>query len=89
MDTISELLDIRRISLEPAAAELPRGREVLARFPGAQLVEVESHHRIPELYGDETNVRRWVRFSLMPARDAKLLDLIGRRTPYCRVRYAF
>lgn len=22
---------------------------------------MESHHRIPELYGDETNVRRWVR----------------------------
>ncbi|MDG6105623.1 spore photoproduct lyase family protein [Dactylosporangium aurantiacum] len=55
------LLDIRRIYLEPAAAELPRGREVLARFPDAELVEVESHHRVPELYGDETNVRRWVR----------------------------
>ncbi|MDI6102239.1 hypothetical protein QLQ12_26835 [Actinoplanes sp. NEAU-A12] len=58
---MSELLDIRRIYLEPAAAELPRGREVLARWPEATLVEVESHQRIPELYGDETNVRRWVR----------------------------
>jgi spore photoproduct lyase len=55
------MIDIRRIYVEPAAAELPRGREILARFPGAQLVEVESHHRIPELYGDETNVNRWVR----------------------------
>jgi spore photoproduct lyase len=58
---VSELLDIRRIYVEPAAAEMPRGREILARYPDATLVEVESHQRIPELYGDETNVRRWVR----------------------------
>ena len=43
------ILDIRRISVAPAAAELPRGREVLARWPDAELVEVESHNRIPEL----------------------------------------
>jgi spore photoproduct lyase family protein len=55
------VLDIRRIYVEPAAAGLPRGKEVLARFPDATLVEVESHQRIPELYGDETNVARWVR----------------------------
>ena len=55
------LLDIRRIYLEPAAAELPRGKEILARFPDADRVEIDSHQRIPELYGDETNVRRWVR----------------------------
>ncbi|GAA2213376.1 spore photoproduct lyase family protein [Nonomuraea monospora] len=55
------LLDIRRIYLEPAAAELPRGQEILARFPDAERVEVESHNRIPELYGDEANVARWVR----------------------------
>lgn len=58
---MDELLDIRRIYVEPEAAALPRGREILARFPGAERVEVESHHRIPELHGDETNVRRWVR----------------------------
>ncbi|MEV5892129.1 spore photoproduct lyase family protein [Nonomuraea fuscirosea] len=57
----NKLLDIRRIYVEPAAAELPRGQEILARFPDAERVEVESHHRIPELYGDETNVERWVR----------------------------
>ncbi|MCK2212467.1 spore photoproduct lyase family protein [Actinomadura sp. ATCC 31491] len=55
------LLDIRRIYVEPEAARLPRGREILDRFPDAELVEIESHHRIPELYGDETNVARWVR----------------------------
>ncbi len=58
---MTELLDIRRIYVEPEAAALPRGREILARFPGAERVEVASHHRIPELYGDETNVDRWVR----------------------------
>jgi spore photoproduct lyase len=63
MTTTAErsLLDIRRIYLEPAAAELPRGQEVLARWPDAERVEVASHWRIPELAGDEANVRRWVR----------------------------
>jgi spore photoproduct lyase family protein len=55
------LLDVRRIYVEPAAAELPRGQQVLARWPDAERVEVESHWRIPELAGDEANVRRWVR----------------------------
>ena len=43
------LLDIRRIYAEPAAAALPRGREVLARFPAAERIPVESHWRIPDL----------------------------------------
>jgi spore photoproduct lyase family protein len=56
-----KLLQISRIYIEPAAAELPRGRQVLARWPEAEVVEVASHWRIPELAGDEANVRRWVR----------------------------
>ncbi len=55
------LLDVRRIYLEPAAAALPRGQQVLARWPGAERVEVASHWKIPELAGDESNVARWVR----------------------------
>jgi spore photoproduct lyase len=55
------LVDISRIYYERAAAELPRGQEILARWPGADLVEVDSHWRIPELHGDEANVSRWVR----------------------------
>ncbi|MCA2216372.1 spore photoproduct lyase family protein [Jidongwangia harbinensis] len=58
---MSDVLDIRRIYLEPDAAALQRGKEVLARWPDAERVEVASHQRIPELYGDETNVGRWVR----------------------------
>ena len=49
MPDAATLLDIRRIYLEPAAAKLPRGQAVLARFPEAERVEVESHWRIPEL----------------------------------------
>ena len=55
------LIDIGRIYAEPAALDLPRGREMAARWPDAEIVPVESHWRIPELHGDETNVRRWVR----------------------------
>jgi len=59
--TARPLISPTRIYVEPAAAELPRGRAVLDRFPEAELVEVASHWQIPELYGDETNVNRWVR----------------------------
>jgi spore photoproduct lyase len=55
------LLDIRRIYLEPAAAELPRGQQVLQRWPDAERVEVASHWQVPELHGDQANVTRWVR----------------------------
>ncbi|RAI59022.1 spore photoproduct lyase family protein [Roseicella frigidaeris] len=43
------LLDIRRIYCEPAAAALPRGAAILARFPAAERIPVESHWRIPAL----------------------------------------
>ncbi|MCM4078727.1 hypothetical protein [Paractinoplanes hotanensis] len=44
----ADLPEIRPIYAEPAAAALPR-------FPGAEVVEVESDQRIDELYGG----RRW------------------------------
>ncbi|WP_329469369.1 spore photoproduct lyase family protein [Streptomyces sp. NBC_01723] len=55
------LLPVREIHAEPAAAASPRGRQVLARFPEARVVEVDSHWRIPGLHGNEGNVERWVR----------------------------
>ena len=55
------LLDVRRIYVEPAAADLPRGKEILSRFPDAERVEVDSHWKIPSLHGDESSVDRWVR----------------------------
>jgi spore photoproduct lyase len=38
-----------------------RGREILARFPGAERIEVPSHWRIPGLHGNEGNVEDWLR----------------------------
>jgi spore photoproduct lyase family protein len=55
------LLHVREIYAEPAALEMPRGRQVLARFPEADVVEVPSHWQIPELHGNAGNVDRWVR----------------------------
>ncbi|MFJ6653491.1 spore photoproduct lyase family protein [Microbacterium sp. NPDC091313] len=58
---MAELLQISRIYAEDAALALPRGQEIVARWPDAEIVPVASHWRIPELHGDEANVRRWVR----------------------------
>ena len=55
------LLQVRTVYAEPDAAASPRGRDVLARFPDAEVVEVPSHWKIPELHGNEGNVERWVR----------------------------
>ncbi|MFB7084552.1 spore photoproduct lyase family protein [Streptomyces sp. NPDC056296] len=55
------LLPVREIHAEPAAAASPRGRQVIARFPEARVVEVDSHWGVPGLHGNEGNVERWVR----------------------------
>jgi spore photoproduct lyase family protein len=55
------LLDITTIHLEPAVLDHPRGREILARFPDAQRIEVEAHNRIPGLFGNAGNVASWNR----------------------------
>ncbi|MFF8093258.1 spore photoproduct lyase family protein [Streptomyces sp. NPDC016675] len=59
--TARRLLPVREIHAEPAAAASERGRQVLARFPDARVIEVDSHWRIPGLHGNEGNVERWVR----------------------------
>src|SRR3954462_8506968 len=55
------LLQVVLVYAEPEARDSPRGQEILARFPGAEIVEVDSHWKIPELHGNEGNVERWVR----------------------------
>ncbi|MFF8833286.1 spore photoproduct lyase family protein [Streptomyces sp. NPDC015131] len=55
------MLDVREIHAEPAAAASPRGRQIIAAFPGAEIVPVDSHWRIPHLHGNEGNAERWVR----------------------------
>ncbi|MEV4950146.1 spore photoproduct lyase family protein [Streptomyces sp. NPDC053755] len=56
-----KLLRVAEIHAEPAAAASWRGRQIIARFPEARLVETDSHWRIPHLHGNEGNVERWVR----------------------------
>jgi spore photoproduct lyase family protein len=55
------MLDVRRIYHEPDITRFARAREILARWPDAELVEVPSHQGIPGLHGNEGNVDRWVR----------------------------
>ena len=54
------LIDTKLIYLEPAVREYSRGREVLARFPDAELIEVASHWRIPQL-ADPALADDWLR----------------------------
>lgn len=61
MTGTATLLDVRLIYAEPAARESPRGQQVLARFPDAEVIEVPSHWQIPDLHGNAGNVERWVR----------------------------
>ena len=57
-EPVARLLDVRTIYVEPAAADHPRGRQILDRFPDAERIPVESHMRIPGLFGNEGNVAR-------------------------------
>ena len=53
------LLDIQEIYMEAAVLDYARGREILAKFPNAERVEVDSHWKIPGLFGFEGNVADW------------------------------
>jgi spore photoproduct lyase len=55
------LLKVSRIYLEPEVSEYTRGRDILARFPDAERVEVASHWNIPGLFGNEGNAEAWNR----------------------------
>ncbi|MEU6124152.1 spore photoproduct lyase family protein [Streptomyces sp. NPDC047123] len=55
------LLDIRSVWGEPEALASPRGRQIMARLPDAEVTEVASHWLIPSLHGNEGNVGRWTR----------------------------
>jgi spore photoproduct lyase family protein len=54
-------LDVRRLWVEPAALASERGQQVRARFPDAEIIEVDSHWNIEELHGNAGNVDRWIR----------------------------
>jgi hypothetical protein len=56
-----QLIDIKRIYLEPAVEDHARGREILARYPQAERISVVSHWNIPSLHGNEGNAEDWLR----------------------------
>lgn len=58
-DPVERLLDVSTIYLEPAVERYPRGIEILDRYPDAERIAVDSHQRIPGLFGNEGNVERW------------------------------
>ncbi|OFJ53070.1 spore photoproduct lyase family protein [Mycolicibacterium grossiae] len=60
-DLADRLLDVNRIYHEPNIDRFARAREVLARYPDAERIEVLSHQAIPGLYGNEGNVGDWVK----------------------------
>ena len=61
LDPKSRLLNIKRIWAEPAAFELLRGQQVMAKFPDAEIITVESHWQIPQLHGNEGNIEDWIK----------------------------
>ncbi len=75
---VSRLLRVGRIYLEPGVVDYARGREILARFPDAERVEVASHWNIPGLHGNEGLVRDWTRVK----RDTLVLGV--RKSLSCR-----
>ncbi len=58
--TIDDLLTIHEIYQEPNIRDYTRGREVLAKYPDAKLIEVVSHNQIPKLFGFEGSVEDWL-----------------------------
>ena len=66
------LIDPRLIYLEPAVRDYPRGREVLARLPDTELVEVASHWKIRQL-AYPTLTKDWLRVRLLQRRSAQRL----------------
>ncbi|MEU6844913.1 spore photoproduct lyase family protein, partial [Streptomyces sp. NPDC046716] len=55
------LLDIQSVYAEREALDSPRGRQIMARLPDAEVIEVAGHWRIPSLHGNEGNIGRWTR----------------------------
>ena len=56
-----DLVAVERIFHEPAVPTFARGREILARFPDAERIEVPSHWNIPSLHANAGSVEDWVR----------------------------
>jgi len=58
--TIEHLLQIKEIYLEPGVYKYPRALEILEKYSDAKITEVDSHWKIPELFGFEGSVNDWI-----------------------------
>jgi hypothetical protein len=56
-----QLIDVEKIYLEPAVDSYDGGREILAKYPEAERVLVDSHWQIPSLHGNEGSAEDWLR----------------------------
>ena len=54
-----QLLNISRIYLQNKAKTYPRTKEILSKFPDAQIIPVDSHWKIPELNNNPDLVPIW------------------------------
>jgi spore photoproduct lyase family protein len=59
--TVEDLINIKEIFLEPEVRDYKRGQEILAKYPQANLIEVSSHWKIPELHGNQGSVEDWIK----------------------------
>lgn len=57
---IEDLLSIHQIYHEPEIWQYPRAQEIRNKYPEAELIEVPSHHKIPELFGFAGSVEDWL-----------------------------
>lgn len=58
---INRLIDIDRIFMEPVVSEIQRGKEILEKYADAELIEVPSHWKIPELHGNAGSIDDWIK----------------------------
>jgi spore photoproduct lyase family protein len=56
-----QLIDVETIYLEPAVESYARGRDILAKYPDAERIPVDSHWKIPSLHGNEGSAEDWLR----------------------------
>jgi spore photoproduct lyase len=58
--TIQEIYHVKKSIMNRMSLSLPGGREILAKYPNAKLIEVHSHNKIPKLFGFAGAVEDWL-----------------------------
>lgn len=57
----AKITDIGKIYIEPVVRTFERGQQILSNYPNAEIVEVPSHWKIPELHGNEGSINDWIK----------------------------